>query len=132
MERYQELLSDRLNAPGEMLSVDDSGFVKKGCLSVGGKRQYCGRLGNRENCQVGRFLAYAGCKGYGLVDRELYIPQEWDSPSHDALRRKCHIPSDKTFATKNKIALDMINKALESGTIPGTMDRLQCSLWERP
>lgn len=115
MERYQELLSSRLSAPGGMLSVDDSGFVKKGCHSVGVKRQYCGRLGKRENCQVGVFLAYAGCKGYGLVDRELYIPQEWYAPSHDALRRNCHIPSEKTFATKNKIAGDMVNKALESG-----------------
>lgn len=29
LERYQELFSGQLNASGEMLSVDDSGFVKK-------------------------------------------------------------------------------------------------------
>ena len=43
-----------------MLSVDDTSFVKKGTHCIGVKRQYCGSLGKRENCQVGVFLSYAG------------------------------------------------------------------------
>ena len=82
LDTYQQLLAAQLNHTGSMLSVDDTSFVKKGTHSIGVKRQYCGRLGKRENCQVGVFLSYAGDSGYGLVDYELYIPQEWFQDSH--------------------------------------------------
>ena len=36
--------------------IDGSGFVKRGSESVGVARQWCGRLGKQENCQVGVFL----------------------------------------------------------------------------
>lgn len=98
-----------------MLSVDDTGFVKKGKHSVGVKRQYCGRLGKTENCQSGVFLAYAGDEGYGLVDYELYIPQEWFSEAYTDLHKECHIPEEKVFSTKNEIALRMLNQAIGSG-----------------
>ena len=74
--------------------------MKKGNHSVGVKRQYCGRLGKTENCQSGVFLAYTGDKGYGLVDYELYIPQEWFSDAFTKLRQECHIPEEITFSTK--------------------------------
>lgn len=77
LDVYQRLLSERVGQSPGMLSVDDTGFVKKGKHSAGVKRQYCGRLGKTENCQPGVFLAYAGDNGYDLVDNELYIPQEW-------------------------------------------------------
>ena len=32
--------------------VDETSYVKKGIHSVGVARQYCGRLGKKENCQV--------------------------------------------------------------------------------
>jgi hypothetical protein len=64
---YQKLLSQQIGDGSGMLSVDDTGFVKKGKHSVGVKRQYCGCLGKTKNYQSGMFLAYVGDKGYGLV-----------------------------------------------------------------
>lgn len=57
--------------------VDESGFVKRGDKSAGVRRQYCGRLGKVENCQVGVFLGYVAPPGYAFLDRELYLPNEW-------------------------------------------------------
>ena len=113
-EKY-ELLSRQIGAGCGMLSVDDTSFVKKGKHSAGVKRQYCGCLGKTENCQSGVFLACAGDKGYGLVDYELYIPKEWFSGDYSKLREECHIPEEKTFATKNQIAQRMLNQVIKSG-----------------
>lgn len=115
LDTYQELLSRQIGAGNGMLSVDDTSFVKKGKHSVGVKRQYCGRLGKTENCQSGVFLAYAGDNGYGLVDYELYIPQEWFGDAFTQLRQECHIPEEVIFSTKNNIARRMINQVIRGG-----------------
>ena len=115
LDIYQELLSGQVVEENGMLSVDDTGFVKKGKHSAGVKRQYCGRLGKTENCQSGVFLAYAGKNGYGLVDCELSLPQEWFSQDFAQLYKECRIPEDKEFSTKNEIAQRMLNRAMCSG-----------------
>ena len=51
-----------------VLILDGSDFPKQGLHSVGVKRQYCGELGKRANCQAGMFLAYASPHGYALLD----------------------------------------------------------------
>ena len=98
-----------------MLSVDDTSFVKKGTHCIGVKRQYCGSLGKRENCQVGVFLSYAGDSGYGLVDYDLYIPEEWYQDLYQDLRTRCRLPEQRHFLTKNQIAQDLLNHAFETG-----------------
>ena len=115
LDIYQEQLSGQVGEGNGMLSVDDTGFVKKGKHSAGVKRQYCGRLGRTENCQSGVFLAYAGDNGYGLVDCELYIPREWFSEEFAQLYKECRIPEDREFSTKNEIAQRMLNRAMRSG-----------------
>jgi SRSO17 transposase len=65
------------NDPNGVLFGDGSGFAKKGDHSCGVKRQYCGRLGKVENCQIGIFLGY-GCRyGHTLLDHRLFLPKEW-------------------------------------------------------
>ena len=105
-----------------MLSVYDTSFVKKGTHCIGVKRQYCGSLGKRENCQVGVFLSYAGDSGYGLVDYDLYIPEEWFQDLYQDLRTRCRLPGHKRFLTKNRIAQGLINHAYGTGRFLYTED----------
>jgi SRSO17 transposase len=100
-----------------MLSVDPSEFVKKGKDSAGVKRQYCGRLGKIENCQSVVFAAYAGENGYGILDRELYIPKEWFEDEYKERREKCGIDDDKKFRTKNEIALELIKEITDKNIL---------------
>ena len=81
--------------PDAVLVLDGSGFPKSGSDSCGVQRQWCGRLGKVENCQLGVFLAYVGERGQALVDRRLYLPKEWaqDRPR----RRRAHVPPEVTF-----------------------------------
>ena len=90
--------------------IDPSGFPKKGTESCGVDRQWCGRLGKVDNCQVGVFLAYAARAGYAPLDRQLYLPEDW---ANDAARRqKCHVPPEVKFREKWRIALDLLDRSL--------------------
>jgi FOG: Transposase len=115
LDKYRDLLGATTASENGMLSIDGSDFPKKGKNSVGVARQYCGILGKTENCQAGVFCAYAGKNGYGLVDRDLYLPKNWFADDHSDLRKKCEIPEDMTFRTKNEIALSMLQEAMDSG-----------------
>lgn len=95
-----------------MLTVDETGFLKKGVKSVGVKRQYSGTAGRIENCQVGVFLAYRSARGSALVDRALDLPREW--ASDDARRQEAKAPSEVVFATKPQLARDMLARALDA------------------
>ena len=91
-----------------VLVLDPSAFPKKGTESCGVARQWCGRLGKVENCQIGVFLAYATRSATVWVDRQLYLPWEW---AEDAQRRtKCHVPSTVVFQEKWQIALDLLKR----------------------
>ncbi len=93
-----------------VLVVDETGFLKKGTHSAGVQRQYSGTAGRIENCQIGVFLAYASARGHTLVDRELYLPQQWadDGPRRAAAK----VPAEVTFATKPQLAQRMIARAV--------------------
>jgi SRSO17 transposase len=116
-EEYQRQFAEQLSSANGMLSVDPSEFVKKGKNSAGVKRQYCGRLGKVENCQSVVFVAYAGERGYGIVDKELYIPNEWFDEEHEERRKKCGISNETEFKTKNEIALELIQKNVAKNTL---------------
>ena len=104
---------EALGDPDGVLVVDETGFVKKGEHSVGVARQYSGTAGRIENSQIGVFMAYASRFGQALIDRRLYLPENW---AKDATRRsKAHVPEDIAFATKTEIARELISAALDAG-----------------
>ena len=94
--------------PDAVLVIDPSAFPKKGTHSCGVARQWCGRLGKVENCQVGVFLVYACRHGHAPLDRRLYLPPEWDE---DADRRQeCHIPEEVHHQERWRMALEQIDR----------------------
>lgn len=104
---------DSIGSPYGVLVVDETGFLKQGKKSCGVKRQYSGTAGRIENCQIGVFLTYASEQGHTLIDRELYLPEEWCT---DRERRvAAGVPEDEVFRTKPQIALDMLKRTYEAG-----------------
>jgi SRSO17 transposase len=93
--------------PAGALVFDPSAFPKKGTHSCGVTRQWCGRLGKKENCQVGLFLAYATHRGQAALDRRLYLPEDW--VQDPARRAECHVPPDVVFQERWLMALDMLD-----------------------
>jgi len=106
-ELRAHVVEERGNAQG-ILVFDPSSFVKKGKESCGVKRQWCGRLGKIDNCQVGLFLIYATPEGYAPLDRRLFLPGTW---ARDRTRRKkTHVPKEVVFQTKHEMALEMLER----------------------
>ena len=102
-----------LGDPTGVLIIDETGFLKKGTHSVGVKRQYSGTAGKLDNCQIGVFLGYASRKGRAGIDRALYLPRDW---AEDAQRRAAAgVPEDIEFQTKPRLALEMVEAALDAG-----------------
>lgn len=112
-DQLRNYVLKELSSPDAVLIVDETGFLKKGRHSAGVKRQYTGTAGRIENSQVGVFLCYGSDKGAALVDRELYIPQEWAADRERRLA--AGIPETIEFATKPELARRMIGCALDSG-----------------
>jgi SRSO17 transposase len=112
-DRMRSYALEELSSAKAVLIVDETGFLKKGSHSAGVKRQYSGTAGRIENSQVGVFLCYGSDKGAALVDRELYIPQEWAADRER--RSEAGIPETVEFATKPELARRMIGRALDSG-----------------
>jgi SRSO17 transposase len=118
LERHWQEVDADLGDDDGVLILDGSDFPKQGQESVGVKRQYCGELGKTANCQAGVFLAYASQQGYTLLDRRLYLPEEWLADQAYAIRRKaCGIPETSTFTTKPLLGWSMIEAIQQAGTL---------------
>jgi SRSO17 transposase len=104
---------ETLAASDAVLVLDETGFLKQGKASCGVARQYTGSAGKVTNCQVGVFAAYVSRHGHAFVDRALYLPKAWtDDP---ARLSAAHVPPGVTFATKPRLALAMIGRAIAAG-----------------
>jgi SRSO17 transposase len=119
--KVRHLVTPAFEAHGgvEALIVDDTGYQKKGSHSVGVARQYCGRLGKTDNCQIAVTLSLANHRMSLPIAYRLYLPETW---ANDAKRRaKAHVPEDVKFATKPQIALSQIEAALTAGVARGVV-----------
>lgn len=100
--------------PDSCLLIDESGFPKKGSKSVGVARQWCGRLGKVDNCQVAVFASLSQGSHSTLIDTRLYLPREWtQSPSRC---RAAGIPeAEAVTKSKADLALEMVARARRNG-----------------
>jgi SRSO17 transposase len=96
-----------------VLVIDETGFLKQGTASCGVTRQYTGSAGKITNCQVGVFAAYVSSRGHAFIDRRLYLPKAWTGDP-DRLAA-AHVPEDVRFATKPRLAVDMVERAIGAG-----------------
>ncbi len=120
LAKVRELVLPSIEAQGgpvEAWIVDDTGIPKKGVHSVGVARQYCGRLGKKDNCQVAVTLSVANHAASLPVAYQLYLPEAWTSDP--ARRAKVGVPETLAFQTKPEIALAQIRKGLADGISPG-------------
>jgi SRSO17 transposase len=97
-----------IGSPDGVLVFDPSAFAKRGSKSVGVQRQWCGRLGKVENCQVGIYLAYASPQEHALVDVRLFLPEQWARDKRR--RRECGVPKGIKFQTRHDLALEMLDE----------------------
>src|SRR5262249_29324645 len=100
---------EEIGHPEGVLIVDGSGFPETGTESVGVQRQWCGRLGKIDNCQVCIFLAHSAPGGIAFRDGELYLPESWANDRQ--ARAKCHVPDDVEFKTNWQLADAMLEHA---------------------
>jgi len=110
---------ERQGGPIEAWIVDDTGFAKKGTHSVGVARQYCGRLGKQDNCQIAVTLSIANHAASLPIAYRLYLPEDW--AKDQARRKKAKVPEEVKFKTKPQIALDQIRAAVAAGIAPGVV-----------
>jgi SRSO17 transposase len=124
-------VGQQIGRPDGVIVFDPSAFPKKGAASVGVQRQWCGRLGKVENCQVGVYLGYVSELEHALVDFRLYLPEEW---AKDKARRKaCGVPAEPRYQTRHALALEMLERrgaVLPHGWVSGD-DEMGRPAWFR-
>ena len=91
-----------------VIVFDPSAFPKSGTESVGVQRQWCGRLGKTDNCQVGIYMGYVTRTEQVLVDQRLYLPKEWIADK--TRRKKCGVPAEIKHQTRHELALEMLER----------------------
>ena len=118
IKQHQRAVAHTLGEPEGIVIVDGSDFPKQGQDSVGVARQYCGALGKIANCQASVLLAYASSKGHTLLDRRLYLPEEWLDTAHAERREKCGVPDKLPFQTRPALAWQMLQALANDQVVP--------------
>ena len=98
-----------------VLILDESADDKAGQGSAGAGRQYNGRLGKVDLCQVGVFLALAKDGLSCWIDGDLFLPEVWFDNDHAELREQVGVPKERTFLTKPELGWQLIVRAQQEG-----------------
>jgi SRSO17 transposase len=119
LAKHQQVVAESLgDAATGVLIVDGCDFPKQGAHSVGVARQWCGPLGKVANCQASVVACYASARGFTLVDRRLYVHEDWFTDAYAARRRRCGVPPDLRFQTRTALAWAMIAGLRARGALP--------------
>ncbi len=113
-KRIAQDVNAELGGPDSALCLDESGFSKKGTTSVGVARQYNGRLGKIDNCQVGVFASLVRGSHGSIIDKRLFLPDEWARDEQRCARAGVP-PEKRVHRTKQRLAMDMVDAALAAG-----------------
>jgi len=93
------------------LLIDESGFTKKGVKSVGVSRQWNGRLGKVDNCQVGVFGVLSSKAMACPINAKLFLPEKWINDPDRC--REAGVPEQRIeFLTKIDLAKQIIEEAI--------------------
>jgi SRSO17 transposase len=119
--KVRELVLPAIEAKGKIEAwiVDNRAFAKKGVHSVGVARQYCGRLGKTDNCQVAVTLSIANHAASLQIAYQIQLPEDW--AADEARRKEARVPDGVTFRIKPEIALAQIRAGLAAGVAPGVL-----------
>lgn len=108
MTELARQVGDQLGEDDGVIVFDPSAFPKQGQKSVGVARQWCGRLGKVDNCQVAVYMAYVSRRDHVLTNTRLYLPEEW---AQDRTRcRAAGVPPEVRFQTRHEQALEMLDE----------------------
>ncbi|RKZ35659.1 MAG: IS701 family transposase [Gammaproteobacteria bacterium] len=100
--------------PDSCLIIDESAFTKKGSKSAGVSRQWSGRLGKVDNCQVGVFAALNCREKVSLINTRLFLPTSWTDS--EVRCKKAGVPKERMkHKKKTELALEMIESARSNG-----------------
>jgi len=145
-EQIQEEIKDKPELhSGSLLILDEYADEKAGGQSAGTLRQWNGRMGKVDLCQVAVGLGYANWKLepwplWTMVDGEIFLPEAWFGAEYAALRQKVGVPAERTtFETKPELGLKMIRRtkaaqlpfeAVLCDSLYGRSSQFRCELRE--
>ncbi len=113
--------ADRLvGGPRAVLVIDDTALPKKGTLSVGVARQYCGQLGKKASCQALVSLTLARDEVPVPVALRLFLPERWTGDPERCAA--AGVPEAEVVArSKGEIALAELDRLIAAGVRFGTV-----------
>ena len=112
-DRVQKIVATEHLAGVTIGLIDETSFVKKGTMTPGVQRQWCGHLGKIENCVVTVPLGVACGDFQAVLDGDLFLPESWHD-DRDRCRR-AGIPDEIVYRPQWKIALEQYDRAVTNG-----------------